>query len=353
VEILSNSGFENGFEGWRPRAKWSIDSEEAHSGNKSVVLYGTVDPAHDASAYLDTKIYRGILKPNTSYRFSAWIKGNVTDAISGRFRLYSGATITSRAVVFTSDNKYYSNWTYSEGIITTPRNISGNFWIRFYGGGTPAVWIDDVSLTEDIYESSGTLTSTVTTIKNPIVSVTPAWSSTEPEDTDIAVEVSVDNGTTWKEAENGVPISYAFDEANRHLLYKTFFQTDDVHQSPVLHDITLTYEEQSSAQRPAGLVAQAPVERAGINAELVSDVKLSKYGAKSGEVEVTYAVKNTGPLAIESYLTIDDVSLGNKSVKTQLFAAYPRMPYKIEPGETMNFKHTFTVSGSAPAGRYR
>ncbi|MEE8402263.1 MAG: DUF1616 domain-containing protein, partial [Candidatus Hydrothermarchaeaceae archaeon] len=243
IEILSNGGFENGSEGWHLGAGWSLDSEEAHSGSRSAVLRGTVDPAgNDPSTLLDTTIYRGILKPATAYRLAAWVKGDVSDAVRGVVRQFGSAEPWSEWIHFTEDNKY-GNWTYAEGIVTTPGDVNGDFYIRIYGGGNPAVWIDDISFGEEVYESSGTLTSTVTTTDSPIVSVTPRWTSTEPDGTGIVVEVSVDNGTTWKEAENGVPISYAFNDSNKHLLYRAHFQTDDVHKSPTFDDITLIYEE--------------------------------------------------------------------------------------------------------------
>ncbi|MEE8403426.1 MAG: hypothetical protein V3R93_06705, partial [Candidatus Hydrothermarchaeaceae archaeon] len=93
---------------------------------------------------------------------------------------------------------------------------------------------------------------------------------------------------------------------------------------------------------------------ADINAELVSDVKLSKYHVTRGEsVEITYAVKNNADFPFEGYLAVDDVKLDNKSARTQLFIEYPKIPYKIEPGETVSFEQTYTVREDAPAGRYR
>ncbi len=100
-----------------------------------------------------------------------------------------------------------------------------------------------VSLTEDIYESSGTLVSTPTNTEKPIVSVTPTWTSTEANGKDITIEISVDNGTTWTGAENGLPLNYTVNDSNKHLLYKAVLKTNDAQRSPVLHDITITYEE--------------------------------------------------------------------------------------------------------------
>jgi hypothetical protein len=94
------------------------------------------------------------------------------------------------------------------------------------------------------YKPSGTLTSkTVASTDHPIVAVTPTWNSTEPvAGTSLSASVSVDNGATWKTANNGEELTWDYDVLNNKLKYKVLFETTDVNETPVLHDITLNYK---------------------------------------------------------------------------------------------------------------
>jgi hypothetical protein len=92
------------------------------------------------------------------------------------------------------------------------------------------------------YKSSGTLTSSaIERTDNPIVSITPSWNSTEPAGTNLSVNVSVDNGVTWKNATNGTELTWDYDLLNNSLKYKVLFKTTNLSRTPVLHDITLNY----------------------------------------------------------------------------------------------------------------
>ena len=92
------------------------------------------------------------------------------------------------------------------------------------------------------YNSSGTLTSDTITTNDPVVSVTPTWNVTNSTDTSISVNVSVDNGTTWKPAVKGEEVTWDFNKYNRDLKYRVLLATTNVSETPVLHNITLNYK---------------------------------------------------------------------------------------------------------------
>jgi len=100
------------------------------------------------------------------------------------------------------------------------------------------------------YKSSGTLRSkTVAATDHPIVSVTPTWNSTEPTGTSISVNVSVDNGATWKTAVNSEELTWDYDVLNNtKLKYMVLFNTGDVNKTPVLHDITLEHKTRNPVE---------------------------------------------------------------------------------------------------------
>ena len=100
----------------------------------------------------------------------------------------------------------------------------------------------------EVYGKSGLLTSTATSTGNPIVSVTPTWNSTEPTGTSLSVNVSVDDGVTWKPANKGEELTWDSDIENKKLKYKVLFKTDDIAKTPVLHDITLNYKTKTAPE---------------------------------------------------------------------------------------------------------
>jgi hypothetical protein len=91
------------------------------------------------------------------------------------------------------------------------------------------------------YAPNGTLTSSTIETSNPVVAVIPTWDSTEPAGTNLLVNVSVDNGATWKPATSGTELTWDYDVYNTKLKYKVLFETTDVNETSVLHDITLNY----------------------------------------------------------------------------------------------------------------
>ena len=86
-----------------------------------------------------------------------------------------------------------------------------------------------------------------------------------------------------------------------------------------------------------------------VRGEIVEDLKLSKTELRRGEeVEASFLVKNTGNTVLEGYLSINPKGTAKKMIFTKDF----NLPYKIAPGETARFEHTFTVSDDAPAGKF-
>ena len=93
------------------------------------------------------------------------------------------------------------------------------------------------------YTPNGTLTSKTIETSNPIVAVIPTWNSTNSTNTSISVNLSVDNGATWKNAVNGEELAWDYNvHNNTKLKYKVLFEATDVNETPVLHDITMNYK---------------------------------------------------------------------------------------------------------------
>jgi hypothetical protein len=91
------------------------------------------------------------------------------------------------------------------------------------------------------YKPNGRLASNTIETDNPITSVIPIWNSDEPAGTNLSVNVSVDNGATWNTAVNGTALTWDYNGNNTKLKYKVLFETTDINETPVLHDITLNY----------------------------------------------------------------------------------------------------------------
>ncbi len=87
-----------------------------------------------------------------------------------------------------------------------------------------------------------------------------------------------------------------------------------------------------------------------VTAGMVEDLRLSKTKVTRGEdVKASFVVKNTGNIGLEGYLSINPKGSAKKKIFTDDF----NIPYKIAPGETARFEHTFTVSGDAPTGKFK
>ena len=91
------------------------------------------------------------------------------------------------------------------------------------------------------YNPNGTLTSKTIEPDNPIISVTPTWNATNSTNTSISVNVSVDNGATWKNATNGTKLTWDYDGNNTKLKYKVLFETTDKNKTSLLRNISLNY----------------------------------------------------------------------------------------------------------------
>ena len=91
------------------------------------------------------------------------------------------------------------------------------------------------------YTPTGTLTSSTIETSNPVVAVIPIWNATVPDETSLSVNISVDNGATWKPAVNGTELTWDYDVHNTSLKYRVLFSTTNLIRTPVLHDITLNY----------------------------------------------------------------------------------------------------------------
>jgi hypothetical protein len=135
----------------------------------------------------------------------------------------------------------------NEGLVTFDGLDWSCRYVRFY-----AYHNDGVGFTEfevygkSGYKSSGLLTSTATATGNPIVSVTPTWNSDEPLETILSVNVSVDNGATWKPANKDEELTWDYDVPNTNLKYKVLFETTNTSETPVLSDITLNYKTKNA-----------------------------------------------------------------------------------------------------------
>ncbi len=92
------------------------------------------------------------------------------------------------------------------------------------------------------YKLNGTLTSKTVETELPIASVTPIWNVTNSTNTSISVNVSVDGGATWTSATNDTELTWdAYDDQHTRLKYRVSFNSTNVNETPVLHDITLNY----------------------------------------------------------------------------------------------------------------
>jgi hypothetical protein len=91
------------------------------------------------------------------------------------------------------------------------------------------------------YSSNGTLTSSTIETSYPIVAVTPTWNATNSTNNSISVNISVDDGTTWEPATNNTELTWDYNVYNTSLKYRVLFNTSNVSETPVLHDISLNY----------------------------------------------------------------------------------------------------------------
>jgi len=180
--------------------------------------------------------------------------GDVKDVNKISFYGRSYCTPLLYKILISNDNE---TWTekiakYSTATGTDPDNYTLLGWsCRYinvtitkndYGGGREYGGFNEFEVYPPLgYNPDGTLTSKTIETDNPIISVTPTWNATEPAETNLSVNISVDDGATWNTAVNGTELTWDYDGNNTKLKYKVLFETTDINETPVLHDIMLNY----------------------------------------------------------------------------------------------------------------
>ena len=180
--------------------------------------------------------------------------GGVKDVNKIKFYGYCYSSPLTYKILISNDNE---TWTekivkYSTATADVPdvytecgwscRYINVTITKNDYGGGQTYGGFAELEAYPPLgYKSTGTLMSKTIETDNPIVAVTPTWNSTDPAGTNLSVNVSVDGGATWNTAVNGTKLTWDYDGNNTKLKYKVLFETTDINETPVLHDIMLNY----------------------------------------------------------------------------------------------------------------
>ena len=133
--LLNNSGFENGTKGWNKGKGCPINAvkNNSRSGNSALMFEGT-----------KCGVFQKLsgLKPNTTYKVSAYIKSENNEAGLLKVRFYGGKDITRR----------YNKSEYGEVTATFktgPENTSARIaLLKYVDGGTGRTWFDDLSVIE-------------------------------------------------------------------------------------------------------------------------------------------------------------------------------------------------------------
>ena len=133
--LLNNSGFENGTKGWNKGKGCPINAvnNNSRSGNSALMFEGT-----------KCGVFQKLsgLKPNTTYKVSAYIKSENNEAGLLKVRFYGGKDITRR----------YNKSEYGEVTATFktgPENTSARIaLLKYVDGGTGKTWFDDISVIE-------------------------------------------------------------------------------------------------------------------------------------------------------------------------------------------------------------
>ena len=134
--LLNNSGFENGTKGWNKGKGCPINAvnNNSRSGNSALMFEGT-----------KCGVFQKLsgLKPNTTYKVSAYIKSENNEAGLLKVRFYGGKDITRR----------YNKSEYGEVTATFktgPENTSARIaLLKYVDGGTGRTWFDDLSVIEN------------------------------------------------------------------------------------------------------------------------------------------------------------------------------------------------------------
>ena len=133
--LLTNSGFEDGIKGWNKGKGCPIYSvkNNARSGDSALMFEGT-----RCGVFQNVKG----LKPNTTYKVTAYIKSENNEAASLKIRFYGDKDITRR----------YSESQYGEVTATFktgPDNTSARIALLKYAEGAEGkTWFDDISVIE-------------------------------------------------------------------------------------------------------------------------------------------------------------------------------------------------------------
>ena len=228
-------------------------------------IAGTTNLAHLQPAYADSSLYAPD-RANDNDASSSWVSGAPYDR-TGWWYVDLGAVKDVQQVKidfhydwgsepykYTVDisNENNTNWVTkierSVGHDETYDNLGWSCrYIRINVldvlGSNPYVAIAEFEVySPGDYKPGGTLTSSATSTDNPVVSVIPNWNSTELAETSISVNVSVDNGATWKPANNGEELTWDYDTLNNNLKYRVLLAASNLSRTPVLHNITLDYK---------------------------------------------------------------------------------------------------------------
>ena len=133
--LLNNSGFENGTKGWNKGKGCPINAvnNNSRSGNSALMFEGT-----------KCGVFQKLsgLKPNTTYKVSAYIKSENNEAGLLKVRFYGGKDITRR----------YNKSEYGEVTATFktgPENTTARIaLLKYVDGGRGRTWFDDLSVIE-------------------------------------------------------------------------------------------------------------------------------------------------------------------------------------------------------------
>jgi hypothetical protein len=127
-----------------------VDKGQRHSGKQSLRLF--FDGKHNSN--FDGICTQGEVRPETTYRFSAWVRTQSLTSDEGvRFRLYWVSDTNASGSADSQDSRGTQSWTRVEmpwrsgkdvhrASVCVMRNASHGFDRRIQG----TAWIDDVSL---------------------------------------------------------------------------------------------------------------------------------------------------------------------------------------------------------------
>ena len=115
-------------------------------------------------------------------------------------------------------------------------------WKATLIGSTAVSWWVDLEYATE-YESSGTWISPAKPTGTKVGKVRPVWVATTDAATDITVQVSNDDGSTWQPAANLAETSFSTDGAGNILRYAVTMTSTDRFKTPVMDSLELFYEE--------------------------------------------------------------------------------------------------------------